>query len=321
MGFEHDIPPAEWDAALAGLGGHPLQSALWSEARRAEEGLKSRYWAYRNGQGKIVWMARIEERAMTPIHKLGWIPRGPTFAPDCGISDADFHRELKAANFFMAVTDLWKDANRQAAEPGIADHRPRTIWIDLGVGADKLWSNLKGSRRTGVKRAEKSGVVVEQAVDDRTIEAFHRMCLQISALKSFKFDASASLIRRLIRAEPKGGVTAHLFVARHEGGLCAGALILRCGRSIHYMWAGTDRAYSALCPGEALQWAIMQWAVSAGCTRYDLEGIDEAANPGTYAFKKSLGGSEVVLAGQQVLPISMMGQMLSPLVERRLRAG
>ena len=321
MSFEHDIPPAEWDAALAGLGGHALQSALWGEARRAEEGLKSRYWAYRNGQGKIVWMARIEERSMTPIHKLGWIPRGPTFAPDCGVSDADFHRALKAANFFLAVTDLWKDVSRQASGPGIADHRPRTVWIDLGVGVDRLWSNLKGSRRTGVKRGEKSGVVVEQAGDDRTIEAFHRMCLQISALKSFKFDASASLIRRLLRAEPKGLVTAHLFVARHEGGLCAGALILRCGRSIHYMWAGTDRAYSTLCPGEALQWAIMQWAVSAGCARYDLEGIDQAANPGTYAFKKSLGGSEVVLAGQQVLPISMMGQVLSPLVERRLRAG
>ena len=321
MSFEHDVPAAEWDAALADLGGHPLQSALWGDARRAEEGIQSRYWAHRNGGGKIVWMARIEERAMTPVHKLGWIARGPTSEPGSEISDAEFHRELKAANFSMVVTDPWKDVSACPIEVGIQDHRPRTIWIDLNVGSDRLWSDLKGSRRTGVKRAAKSGVVVEQAVDDQTIEAFHRMCWQISTLKNFKFNAGMSFIRRLVRAEPKGIVATHLFVARHEANLCAGALILRCGRSIHYMWAGTDRAYGNLCPGEALQWAIMEWAISIGCTIYDLEGIDQVANPGTYTFKKSLGGSEVVLAGQRVLPLSMVGQVLGTFVERRLRAG
>lgn len=316
VSFEHDIAAAEWDSALARLGGHPLQSALWGEARLAEDGFKSRYWARRDERGEIVWMARIEERAIAPVLKLAWIPRGPTSGPGAAPAHADFQRALRAAGFSLAVTDMWQDAASCKREPSA--HRPRTIWIDLSVGNDRLWSDLKGSRRTGVKRAMKTGIVVEQADDDATVEAFHRICMQISTLKSFKFNASLPFMRRLVRADKSGAVGAHLFVARHEGTFCAGAFMLRCGQSVHYMWGGTARAYSNYCPGEALQWSIMQWAASIGCTRYDLEGIDQSANPGTYTFKKSLGGSEVELVGQQVLPVSMLGQALRGVVERRL---
>ena len=53
----------------------------------------------------------------------------------------------------------------------------------------------------------------------------------------------------------------------------------------------------------------MEWAVSQGCTRYDLEGIDPDNNPGVYAFKKKMGGEEVDLAGKEYQPLNMLGKL------------
>ena len=45
--WDKDPPPAEWDRALAALSGHPLQSCLWGDARRAVDGIAQHRWLAR----------------------------------------------------------------------------------------------------------------------------------------------------------------------------------------------------------------------------------------------------------------------------------
>ena len=69
--------------------------------------------------------------------------------------------------------------------------------------------------------------------------------------------------------------------------------------------------------GEAVQWGAIEWALDRGCTLYDLEGIDPERAPTVYAFKKKMGGREVMLAGKQYSASSFAGRTLAWLDARR----
>ncbi len=205
------------------------------------------------------------------------------------------------------------------------ERRPRTIWIDVGVGRDRLWANLDKKVRWGIGRARREGAVVEETRSDADLEAFFQLCIGVSRAKEFRLPASLNLMRTLLDGSTAGGTGAHLFVARIGTAVAAGAFILRCGTSIHYMWGATDRSAPKLALGEATQWAVLEWAADRGIERFDLEGIDPRNNPGVYAFKKKLGGEEIVLRGRRAQSLGMRGRVvrrvLSMLQSDRLGIG
>lgn len=309
-----DVDPCAWDRSLAQLGGHPLQSALWGQSRFAVDKIRDLLLVGQDG-AETAWLARIEERRVRGLGLVAWIPRGPTAA--AGIDRSWVFKELKEQllghGFVLGLMSPWEEAAVGANGSASADRRTvhRTIWIDLGRGRERLWSDLDRQWRYNVGLAARSGVVVEQTNDPATVDAFFELCLGVSQAKGFPLPASGALMHCLLEQGGEGSVQARLFVARHDGCLGAGAFILRCGLSIHYLWGATDRALSKQKVGEAVQWGVIEWALEQGCTLYDLEGIDPAENPGTYQFKKRMGGREVELPGQMSMPLGMRGRVLS----------
>ena len=67
---------SEWDRLLAEAGGHPLQSALWGDARRDADGISDVRIARRNPDGTNA-LVRMELRKIPVLGDVGWIPRGP----------------------------------------------------------------------------------------------------------------------------------------------------------------------------------------------------------------------------------------------------
>src|SRR5262249_55174154 len=75
-----------WDRELARLGGHPVQSALWGDARRAAEGIEDHRFVAERHSATLL-MARMEFRRIPLVGgRVGWIPRGPA-----GNASADVH--------------------------------------------------------------------------------------------------------------------------------------------------------------------------------------------------------------------------------------
>jgi hypothetical protein len=310
--WRDDPDPAEWESALAGLEGHPLQSALWGNARRAADGIRDHRWLALR-QGLPIWMVRFEERHVPALGCIAWVPKGPTgkLPGSSEFLPAMLIERLKRLGTTLMVTDPWQDAIEAGAVLQKRSVRPKTIWIDLAAGRECLWRNLDKQWRYGVKRAERLGVIVEATRSVSDIETFFGLCTDISQTKGFRLPASIDLMKGLLEANENGPVEARLFVARHEGHLGAGAFLVRCGKSIHYFWGATDRALSKQRVGEAVQWAAMEWALSKKCRRYDLEGIDPQRNPGVYEFKKKMGGHEIMLVGRQRFPLGIRGQVAS----------
>jgi peptidoglycan pentaglycine glycine transferase (the first glycine) len=312
--WRDNVPVQAWDYALVGLRGHPLQSALWGDARRKVDGMDDRRWmATRNGEA--VWLARIERRRV-PGGWIGWMPRGPTGDVSSGPDfPALVQQALRKEGVVLLVTDQW--AERPAVAHNRQAGRPRTIWIDLSCGSEALWKNLDKQWRYGVGRAHRLGVTVDVAAGAGEIARFAALCNTVAENKGFRLPGSAALMEELLR-QAGGDVEARLFLAHFEGAMSAGAFVIRCGRSLHYIWGAIDRSMAQVRAGEAVQWAAIEWAIAQGCTRYDLEGIDPEENLGTYAFKKKMGGREVTLYGKQYYPLSANGRLMAWLSELRV---
>jgi hypothetical protein len=312
-------PDAEtWDAALANLGGHPLQSALWGDARRAVDGIRDQRWMALRA-GNPVWMVRLEERVIPFLGRVAWAPRGPTgqpFARGDQLPDP-VSEALKGAGIVLAITDPWQKLTEDANGRGRPGCRPQTIWIDVGAGRDQVWNGLNKRFRQAIRRGQRPGNVTETATSAQDVARFFGLCEAISHVKGFRLPGSLPLMLRLLQQQGACDVEARLFVTRRSGRVSAGVFIIRCGRSTHFFWGGTDREHSKEGVGETAHWAAIEWSLANRCRVHDLEGIDPKRNPGVHFFKRKMGGAEVTLGGRQYHPLSRRGQLVAWLDARR----
>jgi lipid II:glycine glycyltransferase (peptidoglycan interpeptide bridge formation enzyme) len=183
-----------------------------------------------------------------------------------------------------------------------------TILTDLRLGRDKLLAAIDSKTRYGIRAAEKAKVVVEQTRSVADISRFFELCDALSKAKDFSLPASEALMLALCATPADGACEARLFAARVDGKLAAGAMILRCGRSLHYFWGAMDRSFVKQHPSEAIQWAVIQWGVENSFETYDLEGVDLVNNPGTAQFKLKLGAKELPLPGPLAYPLGLVGR-------------
>ncbi|MGH6835313.1 MAG: lipid II:glycine glycyltransferase FemX [Methylocella sp.] len=310
-----DPPAAEWDCALATLRGHPLQSSVWGRARAMVHGVVEHRWLLRCGD-KPVWMIRVEERKIGPIAKIAWAPRGPAGeTAELSLSTPPgFSERLRAEGFSLLITNPWINVNGGAANStdDVGGATARTIWLDLSQGADAIFQNLHTQTRKGVRRAARSGVVVETASESARIGEFVDLCASISDRKGFKLQVTPAMIATLLRlAADSEHVKTAQFISLKDGQLGSGLFVICVGRNMHQIWGATNRDLRHERVGEACQWATIEWAVALGCTRYDLEGIDPINNPSVYEFKKRFGGKEMTLYGYKHLPLSGVGRIAS----------
>jgi lipid II:glycine glycyltransferase (peptidoglycan interpeptide bridge formation enzyme) len=308
---EHDA--LAWDKELAKLGGHPLQSALWGNARQKVDGIPQLLLACHADNDGVVGLARIEARRAPLAGKIAWMPKGPCLPnADADAMTAALHAELKQRGFIACITNRYVAADHDTAG------QPKTIWLDLTQGLDALSKALDSQWRYGARRALREGVTVRTTTVPTDVSAFFHLCNALSVTKGFSLPGSEALMQELAGSSLSGGAVGMvLYVGEVDGVIAGGALVARCGQHLHYLWGASDRRFSKYRVSEAVQWQVIQDGVAAGMTRYDLEGIDPAGNPGVYEFKRKMGGREVTLQGMETTPLSWVGS-LAVRVGRRL---
>jgi len=307
---EHDT--LAWDTELAQLGGHPLQSALWGNAREKIDHIPQFFLSCRQGCGKVSALARIEGRTLPLVGKVAWMPKGPALHEnDMGDAISSLRAALTRHNFIACITDRYVQSIVGES------WQPRTIWIDLALGLDALSKKLDSQWRYGTRHALREGVIIRTTTAANDVSAFFNLCNSLSASKGFSLPGSEALMLELIHsALPNGAVSMKLYVGEVNGVIAGGALIARSGTHLHYLWGASDRRFSKYRVSEAVQWQVIEDGVTAGMTRYDLEGIDPIGNPGVYEFKRKMGGHEVTLQGMETMPLSWVGSVAVSLGRR-----
>jgi CelD/BcsL family acetyltransferase involved in cellulose biosynthesis len=192
----------------------------------------------------------------------------------------------------LAESDLEGLGLRWAAAP--------TAVIDLRPGEDALFGAMASACRRNIRKAAKSGVVIEEAdpADAAFAGEFYNQLRDVFAKQNLVPTYSIERVRALIRnLAPAGRIL--LLRARDADGRCIATAVLPWYHRTMYFWGGASyRQDQHLRPNEALIWHALRWARQRGVTEFDFVGGN--------SYKAKYGTTEV--------PVPWARRSRSPLV-------
>ncbi|HEY3181435.1 MAG TPA: GNAT family N-acetyltransferase [Gaiellaceae bacterium] len=155
---------------------------------------------------------------------------------------------------------------------GFSRREVRTFELDLARSDDELLRGMTSACRRAIKKAERVGVVVEEARDEGFADAYYSQLVEVFARQSLAPTYGVDRVRELIRClHPTGRLL--LLRARRPDGACIATAIFPAMNGTAYFWGGASRrSDQILRPNEALFWYAMRYWRDRGLTTLDLGG-------------------------------------------------
>lgn len=173
---------------------------------------------------------------------------------------------------YLEVRDRYLTAE-DGRRAGLPWEPSASFETDLGPSEDDLFARMDSACRRCVRKAAKSGVVVEEAVDDDVFVAeYYEQLTDVFAKQGLRPTYGADRVRALLRrVRPTGRLLC--LRARGPDGACLATGIYPRINDRAYFWGNASfRSGQHLRPNEALHWhAIRHWK-SAGVRFFDWGG-------------------------------------------------
>jgi CelD/BcsL family acetyltransferase involved in cellulose biosynthesis len=287
--------PREWEDLLAG---QPRATVFhhpeWLEVIAAVSGAELRLFRIERG-GRVVGGVPLFFFRRGPF-RLAASPPPQAAAPYLGplVEAALGGEALRAtaeaaraagAGYVEVRLDYELEAAAVAAA-GFEGEARATYVLDLTPGPEALWkSSLQSGCRRAVRKAEASGVAIEEVELAGFLDRYHEMAASVFA----KWDREPPLSRadyERIAAVQRRGECVKVFAARLEGRIVAAGVFPFGNGAVYYLDGVSDPEGQAARPNNLLHWEVIRWAHDAGLTRYDMVGAGIA---GVARFKETFG--------------------------------
>jgi hypothetical protein len=143
---------------------------------------------------------------------------------------------------------------------------------DLTKSEEELFNGMDSACRRCVRKAEKSGVVIEEAHDLAFADEYYEQLKDVFAKQGLVPTYSVERVRSLVKhVEPSGNVL--LVRARNSEGKCIASGIFPGFNKIAEFWGNASfRQYQGLRPNEAIHWYAMRYWKRRGASIYDWGG-------------------------------------------------
>jgi len=143
---------------------------------------------------------------------------------------------------------------------------------DLTRSEDELFSAMESACRRCIRKAEKSGVVIEEAHDPAFAEEYYAQLKDVFAKQGLVPTYPVERVRALVRhVEPTGRLL--LLRARDAEGKCIATGIYPGFNQISEFWGNAShRSSQILRPNELMHWYAMRYWKSRGVTIHDWGG-------------------------------------------------
>lgn len=168
-------------------------------------------------------------------------------------------------------------------------------FISKLTDAGTAWKNLDKKTRNSIRKAEKEGVVVEDANGPEDIDAMYG--LHLARTKDIKdwIPLPQDFFHGIWKVF-SGGKRAKFLIARHDGKPIAESIFLCYKDRVHYFNNASLKAYQHLNANGLLVWRTIEWAIKNGYKTLDLYGspcTPDKSHPqhGLYQFKSGFGGA------------------------------
>ena len=172
----------------------------------------------------------------------------------------------------------------EAAGLGFAPQPCATMEIDLTQSEDDLFGGMTKSCRWTVRKAEKNGVVIEQANDAAFADDYFNQLKDVFAKQSSVPHIDRARTRALVKhLLPTGNLL--MLRARNPAGDCIATGLFPAYNRTAFYWGGASwRQHQKLYPNELLQWHAIRYWKQRGIQTYNMVG--------TMEFKQKFGGRQ-----------------------------
>lgn len=272
---------APWDVLDAYADRTPFQTRAWLEYLRCSQ----------NGEPVIAGITEGDKTigffTGAVIRKMGMRILGSPFkgwgTPYLGFNlDPGADRERLIEPLMRFGFDTLRCHHVELVDHGIAarldsgadDSRTfATMEIDLTPPEERLMSEMDGSCRRCIRKAEKSGVVVEIASSEGFAEEHYEQLKDVFARNGNAMPFGIQRVNALINAVHGGGDLL-LLRARNSDGRNIATGIFPGRNDVAYFWGGASwREHQHVRPNELLLWRAMQIWKSRGVRVFDMGGL------------------------------------------------
>ena len=151
-----------------------------------------------------------------------------------------------------------------------------------------MWGGLDRKVRNQIRKAEKSGLVVERGGEALVGDFYKVFARNMRDLGTPVY--SRRLFEEVLRTFPRQSL---LHIVRLNGKPVAAGFTYRTTTMVQLPWASSIREFNALCPNVLLYWDAIQFAQSEGAATFDMGR--STPNEGTFKFKAQWGAQPVPL--------------------------
>ncbi|MDP4158780.1 MAG: peptidoglycan bridge formation glycyltransferase FemA/FemB family protein [Bacillota bacterium] len=210
--------------------------------------------------------------------------------PDVPSSDKELEQYLLAKGFRSAETGK-----------GFEGVQPKYVFrLDISPDEQTLLANMHQKTRYNIRLAQKKGVQIRRGTR-KDLPEFYQVLKETTERDHFLVRAYSYFEDLYDSLVPVG--LGELFIAEYEGNIVSGTLAFVIGDKAWYIYGASSNAYRNVMPNYLIQWEMIRWAKSLGCTLYDFRGVPghlTEDNPlyGLYRFKKGFNGEYTEFIGE-----------------------
>lgn len=183
------------------------------------------------------------------------------------------------------IFDILKDAGYEYEEH-------LNILIDINKSIDELWGNLHKSRRNGISKCFRLGIMVEEVKDINSMPQIYDV-LEETYLHAKLPLADITLFESAFAVlGPKNMV--RYWVAKDHEKIIGVILTLVCQDVIFDWYSGASRDALKLRPNDVLPWHAIEWGCNNKLDIFDFGGAGKPDEEyGVRVFKRRFGGDEI----------------------------
>lgn len=284
-----ELGAADWDVALADSG-RPFRFSHRACAGRAfEQTFPSYRYApvraeYDDGTSLLFPLVKIRRRLATLSMTLG-MPLGLEGGPIVVAGSAEpAHLDSLFGHLDgCGRLEIYGGAGGSPPATGAVTHESTHV-LDLTPGYDAIWEHsFPAKTRNMCRKAERSGLTVRRESSGEATDAYREL-YRLSAL-AWGYDEPPypdQLFGSMLASEH-----AELWLARSDGQVAAGAVMLRGSDDLLYWSGAMNRDFRQLAPSNAIIRAVIEDASGRGLAYLDF-GASTGLS-GVEAFKRSFG--------------------------------
>lgn len=298
----------EWDALAPQFRDLSYcQCSSYAEVAASDVGAKSEFVAICRA-GEIIGLANVRIKRLPYLpYGFAYVSHGPLSARSDKFSvelfgyclDAIRREYVDVRRLVLRIVPplrggLWHEAQLGCLErhnflPAGERKAEETFILDLAKPISEIRKDFNVKWRGHLSKAQRSNIEVKRSAALKDFDSFQPLFLGLVQQKGFYTTQDVGFFRRVQSgAQPYEQLVAHL--AWHGGELVAGHIGSFAGDTAVYLLGASTSKGREIRASYLLQWAVIEYAKSAGNCFYDLGGVDRQANPNVYRFKKGLNG-------------------------------